>query len=376
MYKTFYFQIISNLVSVNLILLGMFFLTPGEYLDIQFVTATMSIAGILHFGIIDGMEIRLIQSDNEEIIYSSCSFYSLIISLLFMLLFLTVSYLKVNISHIGLIAGLFVSLTNLYSLKYKVIGEYNNIVKYLSVDKIVLIVLINLFMVIMSDYIKYAFLFQFVSLLILLKKEKNYSPINSKYLFSDLKIGFPLLISNLATIFLLAGLIFLYQNSLDQGKLSALAFAALISSIAIGFSSQLGNIVLGRLRHRDIFSVNIKMLFLTVSVFCVCIYFFESYKESLVVHLMNKELLIYVYYFIPIAIMEFINFMFLLPLNKINGQFKKIIVSPIFCFLLFLILRTESIELDLVLINFLILAKTYIYFRGVSVGDFNFVSKL
>ena len=49
----------------------MFFLTPEEYLGIQFVTATMSIAGILHFGIIDGMEIRLIQSNNEEIIYSS-----------------------------------------------------------------------------------------------------------------------------------------------------------------------------------------------------------------------------------------------------------------------------------------------------------------
>lgn len=162
----------------------------------------------------------------------------------------------------------------------------------------------------------------------------------------------------------------------DQEKLSALAFAALISSIAIGFSSQLGNIVLGRLRNKDAFPVNIKILFFALLSFTFCMYLFEHYKEFLIVYLMNKELLIYFYYFIPIAIMEFINFMFLLPLNKINRQFKKITYTPIFCFLLFLVFRTNNIELDLIIINLLIFAKTLIYLRGISIEDFNFVSKL
>jgi hypothetical protein len=376
MFKTFYFQILANLVSANLIILGMFFLTPGQYLDIQFVTATMAIGGILHIGIIDGLEIRLIQSNDKEIANSTCSFYALVIFFIFISYFLASIFLKINISHIGLVAGLFVVITNLYSVKYKVIGQYNNIVKFLSVDKVILILLINLLMASMPGYIKYAFLFQFASLLILLTKEEKHSPMISKYLFLDLKVGFPLLLSNLAAVFLLAGLIFLYQNILDQEKLSALAFAALISSIAIGFSSQLGNIVLGRLRNKDAFPVNIKILFFALLSFTFCIYLFENYKEFLIVYLMNKELLIYFYYFIPIAIMEFINFMFLLPLNKINRQFKKITYTPIFCFLLFLVFKTNNIELDLIIINLLIFAKTLIYFRGISIEDFNFVSKL
>lgn len=375
MYKTFSFQVISNLVSANLIILGMFFLAPSEYLEIQFVTATMAIAGIMHIGIIDGMEIRLIQSNEDNLTANSCSFYALTIFLLFILISLISIFFNINISQIGLIAGLFVCLTNLYTVRYKVIGEYDNIVKYLTIDKIILILAINTFMVTISDNIKYAFLFQFFSLLIFLKKEKTHTPLVSNHLFSDIKVGFPLMISNLATIFLLAGLIFLYQDILEEAKLSALAFAALISSIAIGFSSQLGNIVLGRLRNKVIFPINIKILFLIIFSFSLTIFLFEKYKYLLITALMNKELLIYFYYFIPIAIMEFINFMFLLPINKVKKELKKIIFSPIICFVFFIIFRSGNINTDLIMLNLLILAKTIIYSRGISIADFNFISK-
>lgn len=375
MYKTFSFQVISNLVSANLIILGMFFLAPSEYLEIQFVTATMAIAGIMHIGIIDGMEIRLIQSYEENLTASSCSFYALTISTLFILISLISIFFNINISQIGLIAGLFVCLTNLYTVRYKIIGEYDKIVKYLTIDKIILILAINIFMITISDNIKYAFLFQFFSLLIFLKKEKNHTPLVSTHLFSDIKVGFPLMISNLATIFLLAGLIFLYQDILEEERLSALAFAALISSIAIGFSSQLGNIVLGRLRNKAIFPIKIKILFLIILSFGLTIFLFENYKHLLIMSLMNKELLIYFYYFIPIAIMEFINFMFLLPINKIKKELKKIILTPIICFALFIIFKSGNINTDLIMLNLLILAKTIIYSRGISVADFNFISK-
>ncbi|NBW27569.1 MAG: hypothetical protein EBR38_03230 [Flavobacteriaceae bacterium] len=52
-------QIVSNTTSLLIILLGMFYLDPSKYVEIQLTLAYLVFCGFMHFGLIDGIELRI-----------------------------------------------------------------------------------------------------------------------------------------------------------------------------------------------------------------------------------------------------------------------------------------------------------------------------
>lgn len=52
-------QVFTNLISLIILLLGLFYLNSDKYVEIQLIMTYLVFSGFIHLGIIDGIELRI-----------------------------------------------------------------------------------------------------------------------------------------------------------------------------------------------------------------------------------------------------------------------------------------------------------------------------
>ena len=98
-------QVLSNLTSLLVLVLGMFYLDPNIYVGIQIILAYMAFAGFSHIGIVDGLELRIAgnslknnTSENHKTFLGTYFVFIFTISCFPLFVYLLVNYKQFNIN--------------------------------------------------------------------------------------------------------------------------------------------------------------------------------------------------------------------------------------------------------------------------------------
>tara|TARA_B110000238_G_C16131887_1_gene441846 strand:+ start:653 stop:1924 length:1272 start_codon:yes stop_codon:yes gene_type:complete len=332
-------QLFSNLTSLIILFLGLFYLSPDKYVEIQLVMSYLVFSGFIHLGLIDGMELRISGSSLDKKPYG---FYTLALFILSSLpcIIYSILYYK-NLDTNILFAFLAFPLINMNAFFVVLLRSFGFswiAACGITYEKIIVIFYLLFTATYASDYLIFFIYATTISFLYyaikLYKIGINFDfGIDINKMFSDLKSGSTLMMSNILYSIISSGSIIIAANYFGDGEVSKLAIAISFINLFIGLSTQFSNVLFpllsnqkkisGKVNHDEYIKILEKYVPLLVFLAIISLYFGDFFLKDLFT---NKDILKYVFLFIPITYFEIKNQILNIVIIKLEKQINNYLI--------------------------------------------------
>lgn len=367
-------QLLNNIFSLTLLLLGMFILELNYYLEVQLILSVIAFAGFMHLGSIDGLEYRYIVENEEKIKNDNIICHVILITIIMLIL----CYYKNDI--IGIVSGYLIVLSSLLVAKYKYLGFYYKVSVATIIEKVIGIIILLVTALLFEEYIKIIFFLPCIALILLIYFGRGFlininkmAYISLLDLKNDIKLGFPILIGNICYAGLITGQLLLNENKLSAEELNALGYGVLISNFIAGLYIQFANVLIGKLKKSDGSYIDYVYMMLTGVVLVALIKFSVWVIESNFQYLLkNENALVYIDYFLVIAFIEMLNIGIILPNLRFRKKYKTLVFVPTIIFLMYIVIEKMNVFESIYLLISLVILRTVFYLIVGGGGKRNF----
>jgi O-antigen/teichoic acid export membrane protein len=327
-------QVLANAASAIILLMGLFYLEPKTYVDIQLILAYLAFSGFMHLGLVDGIELRISGTSIDRNSYGGIIFLILTLSSMPAILYIAFSNDVDKIILLALIVFPLVNLNALFIVQLKSYGYSWIASKGLMVEKISTILFIILALEFNVSYVSYfVFFFSFPLFFYVWSLFKLGISFNMDFDFykvvNDLKRGVYMMLSNTAYSLLTIGSIILAKKLFSDSQVSMYAISITMLNFFIGFAAQISNVIYPLMANKfhitgfvkfDTHSmllgyvVPLLVIFSILSTY-VFEYFFGAYFKL-------DGMLQFCYLILPLVYFEIKNHIVHIPQIKIHLKYK------------------------------------------------------
>lgn len=336
-------QVFTNLISLIILLLGLFYLNSDKYVEIQLIMTYLVFSGFIHLGIIDGIELRIAGGSIDKNYNGSISVFVFLLSSFPLFIYFVLFYNKLNPNII--IAFSTIPIINLNAFLTVLLRSYGFswIAAYGLIYEKIIVVLYIFFTAIYSvDLIKFFVSFSFISFIYYAYKLNQIGVkfdfgLNFNKILKDLKSGSILMLSNILYSLISSGSIIIASEFYKSNEVSRLAISISFINLFIGVSFQVSSVIFplmanryneeGLINHDKYNKIIQKFVPLIVFLFILCLYFCNIYLKNLYT---TENILKYVFIMVPVVYFEIKNQI----INIIMIKLRKKLTSYLFINLL------------------------------------------
>lgn len=336
-------QLVSNATSFLILVLGIFFLDPNKYLEIQITLSYLTFCGFTHLGIIDGIELRIAGSEINRNNYGLIALIIIILSSIPVLMYfiLNLNELNSNVTT-ALLAFPLINLNTLFLIIFRSRGQSWIGAFGLFIEKTIVMLYLILTVKYFENFIIYFIFIPIFSLIYYIynsKKEGIYFNIeyDLKQTKLDFKRGFSIMLSNTFYSAMSFGSLILASKLYNNPEVSKLAISITFINLFIGISTQISSVLFPLLANNQILSsqeeglnkfkiiiekyLSAFLLVATFLMFTVNHFFKFLFK--------NEDILSLVLAIIPIAFFEIKNQIINLILVKLRIKLRRYLITSI-----------------------------------------------
>lgn len=347
-------QVFSNLISLLILLLGLFFINSEKYVEIQLIMSYLVFSGFIHLGLIDGIELRISGSSIDKNPNGTVFFIIFILSLLPSIIYFILNNknLDTNIL-IAFLAFPLINLNAFFVVLFRSFG-FSWIAAYGIIYEKIIVLFYLLFTVKYAiDYVIYFIFLSIIPFLYytynLIKMGVNFNfGINLKIMFLDLKKGSVLMISNILYSVISSGSIIIASRYYKNEEVSKLAISISFVNLFIGLSSQISNVLFPLFSNQNKFEGKVdyikyiklieKYAPLLIVLSIISLFFVDSFLNNFYT---KKNILKYVFILLPISYFEIKNQIINITVIKLRKELKNYLFinfsSALICVLLLLV---------------------------------------
>ena len=347
-------QVFSNLISLLILLLGLFFINSEKYVEIQLIMSYLVFSGFIHLGLIDGIELRISGSSIDKNPNGSVFFIIFILSLLPSIIYFILNNknLDTNIL-IAFLAFPLINLNAFFVVLFRSFG-FSWIAAYGIIYEKIIVLFYLLFTVMYAiDYVIYFIFLSIIPFLYytynLIKMGVNFNfGIDLKIMFLDLKKGSVLMISNILYSVISSGSIIIASRYYKNEEVSKLAISISFVNLFIGLSSQISNVLFPLFSNQNKFEGKVdyikyiklieKYAPLLIVLSIISLFFADSFLNNFYT---KKNILKYVFILLPISYFEIKNQIINITVIKLRKELKNYLFinfsSALICVLLLLV---------------------------------------
>lgn len=347
-------QVFSNLISLLILLLGLFFINSEKYVEIQLIMSYLVFSGFIHLGLIDGIELRISGSPIDKNPNGTVFFLIFILSLLPSIIYFILNNknLDTNIL-IAFLAFPLINLNAFFVVLFRSFG-FSWIAAYGIIYEKIIVLFYLLFTVKYAiDYVIYFIFLSIIPFLYytynLIKMGVNFNfGINLKIMFLDLKKGSVLMISNILYSVISSGSIIIASRYYKNEEVSKLAISISFVNLFIGLSSQISNVLFPLFSNQNKFEGKVdyikyiklieKYAPLLIVLSIISLFFVDSLLNNFYT---KKNILKYVFILLPISYFEIKNQIINITVIKLRKELKNYLFinfsSALICVLLLLV---------------------------------------
>lgn len=347
-------QVFSNLISLLILLLGLFFINSEKYVEIQLIMSYLVFSGFIHLGLIDGIELRISGSSIDKNPNGTVFFLIFILSLLPSIIYFILNNknLDTNIL-IAFLAFPLINLNAFFVVLFRSFG-FSWIAAYGIIYEKIIVLFYLLFTVKYAiDYVIYFIFLSIIPFLYytynLIKMGVNFNfGINLKIMFLDLKKGSVLMISNILYSVISSGSIIIASRYYKNEEVSKLAISISFVNLFIGLSSQISNVLFPLFSNQNKFEGKVdyikyiklieKYAPLLIVLSIISLFFVDSLLNNFYT---KKNILKYVFILLPISYFEIKNQIINITVIKLRKELKNYLFinfsSALICVLLLLV---------------------------------------
>lgn len=347
-------QVFSNLISLLILLLGLFFINSEKYVEIQLIMSYLVFSGFIHLGLIDGIELRISGSSIDKNPNGSVFFIIFILSLLPSIIYFILNNknLDTNIL-IAFLAFPLINLNAFFVVLFRSFG-FSWIAAYGIIYEKIIVLFYLLFTVKYAiDYVIYFIFLSIIPFLYytynLIKMGVNFNfGIDLKIMFLDLKKGSVLMISNILYSVISSGSIIIASRYYKNEEVSKLAISISFVNLFIGLSSQISNVLFPLFSNQNKFEGKVdyikyiklieKYAPLLIVLSIISLFFVDSFLNNFYT---KKNILKYVFILLPISYFEIKNQIINITVIKLRKELKNYLFinfsSALICVLLLLV---------------------------------------
>ena len=328
-------QLIVNAASLFILVLGIFYLQPDSYLNIQLTLSYVVFSGFTHLGLVDGIELRIAGHFVRKNHNGTYSILILLLSLLPSLIYLIFFFNSIN--SLILTALLVYPIINLNTFFVVLLGSYgfSFISSYgVILEKFLIISYISYAAIYAPEYIN---LFIFLSIgpflfyLFKLKKVGIFFDFGFDFyrIILDLKRGATLMISNTLYNLLIFGSLILTSKLYNHFDVTRFSISTSFINLFSGISSQLSKVFFPLMSnkqkngHDTNYKHYIKLIEIFVPIIILLLLFllflFNHFFKDLYI---KQDVLKYTFIMVPIAYFESKNQIINLNLLKLRLNLK------------------------------------------------------
>lgn len=347
-------QVFSNLTSLLILFLGLFFINTEKYVEIQLIMSYLVFSGFIHLGLIDGIELRISGNSINKNPNGSIFLILFILSLLPTIIYwiLNNNNLDTNIL-IAFLAFPLINLNAFFVVLFRSSG-FSWIAAYGVIFEKIIVLFYLLFTVVYAiDYVIY-----FIFLAIIpfsyyiynsFKMDVNFHfGIDLKIMLVDLKKGSTLMISNILYSIISSGSIIIASRYYKNEEVSKLAISISFINLFIGLSSQISNVLFplfsnqnkfeGKVDHIKYIKLIEKYAPMLVVLSIICLFIVDSFLDNFYT---KKNILKYVFILLPISYFEIKNQIINITVIKLRKELKNYLFinfsSVLICIILLLV---------------------------------------
>ncbi|RTY74269.1 hypothetical protein [Flavobacterium sp. LS1R10] len=332
-------QLFSNLTSLIILFLGLFYINPDKYVGIQLVMSYLVFSGFIHLGLIDGIELRISGNPMDKKPYGFYILTLFILSSLPSIIYFIFYYenFDTNIL-VAFLAFPLINLNAFFVVLLRSFGFSWIAARGVIYEKIIVIFYLLFTATYTSDYIIF-FIFAAISpfLYYVIKSYKigisfDFG-IDINTMFSDLKNGSTLMMSNILYSIISSGSIIIAAKYYNNKEVSKLAIAISFINLFIGLSTQFSNVLFpllsnqkkisGKVNHDGYIIILEKYVPLLVVLAIICLYFGDFFLKDLYT---KKNILKYVFLLIPITYFEIKNQILNIIIIKLTKQINNYLI--------------------------------------------------
>ena len=346
-------QIVSNTTSLLIILLGMFYLDPSKYIEIQLTLAYLVFCGFMHFGLIDGIELRIAGDIIKKNSNGSLAILIFTLSSLPGLIYFIVFFKSLDFNMlIAFLAFPIINVNTLLIVLFRSYGYSWIAASGLILEKFIVIIYLLVTAKYAIHLINYFILFSLISLIFYLYKLNIVNikldfGLDLKITLLDFKRGSILMFSNILYSIMSFGSLILAAKFNSKDDISKLAISISLINVFIGISAQLSSVFFPLLAskeklHEDINHIKYNIIlekYLPFLIFLVVIilFIFNYYFKNL---FKTESILNYAFMLLPLAYFEIKNQIINITLLKLNIQLKEYLVINLISIFIGLLLLT------------------------------------
>lgn len=332
-------QLLSNLTSLIILFLGLFYINPDKYVEIQLVMSYLVFSGFLHLGLVDGIELRISGNPMDKKPYGFYLLTLFILSSLPSIIYFIFFYKNFDTNI--LVAFLAFPLINLNAFFVVLMRSFG--FSWIAAHGIIYEKIIVIFYLLYTaTYAPNCIIFFIFAAIIpfLYYVIRSYKigicfdfAIDINRVFADLKSGSTFMASNILFSVISSGSIIIAANYYNNEEVSKLAIAISFINLFIGLSTQFSNVLFPLLSNQKIISGKVnhdgyiitleKYVPLLVILAIMCLYFGDFFLKDFYT---KKNILNYVFLLIPITYFEIKNQILNIIVIKLSKQINQYLI--------------------------------------------------